>query len=322
MAGFRQRRTANPEHLSPAPCHCMSWTPPLHLFAYVGVYSGALFLALHRMKKAGGRFPVPEDVKVARQPGEHLTRQLRKIWDKMPEEFAVHFLLPLVLGAIPLWAGQWLPRSWSLGVVIAAAVLLIAGLLTTIRRLVRRARKIRALRMAIYGERVTGDALEELKTDGCRVYHDVPCVGGGGRFNLDHVVVGGGAVTVVETKTRRKKCGKEGGADHRVIYDGTALCWPWGADAKPVEQASRSAQWLEERLKKELNLTVAVRPVLSIPGWFVESRSKSPVLAVNQKQLATTIRHQCRGDLTPEQEELIARHLAAMCRDVDYMALE
>ncbi len=54
-------------------------------------------------------------------------------------------------------------------------------------RLIERMQK---LRLGWFGERAVADQLEELKSKGYEVFHDVPCLGASGRFNLDHVVVG------------------------------------------------------------------------------------------------------------------------------------
>ncbi len=145
--------------------------------------------------------------------------------------------------------------------------------------------------------------------------------GGGGPFNLDHVVVGGEAVAVIETKTRRKHTPEKGGPDHKVSYDGERLVWPRGPESDSVTQAIGSAEWLQKRITKELALDVPVFPVLAIPGWYVESKSRGPVIVPNEKPLAGAIRHQCRGNLTAGQEDLIARHLALMCRNVDFAGI-
>ncbi len=89
-----------------------------------------------------------------------------------------------------------------------------------------------------------------------------------------------------------------------------------------ITQAVWSAEWLQKRLRKELAVEVPVFPVLAIPGWYVESKSRGPVIVSNEKPLPEAIRHQCRGSLTSEREDLIAWHLALMCRTVYFAGFD
>ncbi len=166
-----------------------------------------------------------------------------------------------------------------------------------------------------------GDVLEPLKSEGYQVFHDVPCLGGGGKFNLDHVVVGGGGVTVIETKTRRKQAPAPGDLDYEVTYDGSALVWPRGGDRQPVEQVVRNADWLRDRIKSELAIEAPMFRVLAIPGWKVIAKSRGPVIVSNGRNTPVAIRHQCQGDLTLDEEATISRHLLLMCRDVDFVSM-
>ncbi|HRH95853.1 MAG TPA: nuclease-related domain-containing protein, partial [Prosthecobacter sp.] len=171
----------------------------------------------------------------------------------------------------------------------------------------------------LYGERVVADRLMDLTADGYAVFHDVPCLGGGGPFNLDHVVVGRGGVGVVETKTYRKRAGVNG-ESHKVSYDGQKLVWPDGTTTHELEQVTRNAEWLHKELKKHLNLDVPVRAALTMPGWYVKSAHspKDPVLVANTKLLPDYIPERFQGTLTREQEDLVRRHLRGLCETVSF----
>lgn len=61
------------------------------------------------------------------------------------------------------------------------------------------AMETRNVRLGLFGERAVADELDKLVGSGYRIFHDVPCLGATGPFNLDHVVVGKGGVAVIET---------------------------------------------------------------------------------------------------------------------------
>jgi len=96
---------------------------------------------------------------------------------------------------------------------------------------------------------MTAEKLRPLELQGYHVYHDVPAESGKRGFNLDHVVVGPTGVTLVETKTRRKGNARQGYKDHEVIFDGTRLDWPWGADRHGIQQAVAEADWLAKWIR-------------------------------------------------------------------------
>ena len=54
------------------------------------------------------------------------------------------------------------------------------------------------------GERVVAEHLQQLVGAGWRVFHDIQ----GDGFNIDHVVIGAGGISAVETKTRSKPVGR------------------------------------------------------------------------------------------------------------------
>ncbi|WP_346330955.1 nuclease-related domain-containing protein [Prosthecobacter sp. SYSU 5D2] len=175
-------------------------------------------------------------------------------------------------------------------------------------------------RLGWFGERAVADQLECLKQKGYEVFHDVPCIGGGGPFNLDHVVVGNGVVVVVETKTHRKpKDTKDG---HKVTYNGEMLCWPRRTSTRELEQAERTAEWLRKDLKKHLNVDTKVHPALTFPGWFVTGGPpKAPVLVESYTRLAGFITQRFPRQMTEAETDAVMRHLRKQCSDLDYAAL-
>ena len=166
------------------------------------------------------------------------------------------------------------------------------------------------------GERFVGEQLEPLLAQGYSVYHDVPAQGTKKPFNLDHVVIGATGVALVETKTRRKRRARPGYKEHVVFYDGHQLIWPWGEDSFGPQQAVAEATWLERWIAERTGLKVAVQPILALPGWWVEPPAPGPVVVANAKNLPSAVRGSGRVVLTPEEVDLISRHLDTLCRTV------
>jgi len=176
----------------------------------------------------------------------------------------------------------------------------------------------RNLLLGYLAERAVGEHLDELRPGGFRIFHDVPAKGARKSFNLDHVVVGATGVFLIETKARRKGVVRPGFKDHEVISDGQKLVWPWGEDVKSIEQAKNEAVWLAEWLKTMTGLTINVRPILALPGWFVDRRGVGGVAVLNQKNLVGYISKPLQSAaLTAESVDLISRQLDSRCRDVE-----
>lgn len=263
---------------------------------------------------------MPEDVRVMRRAGESLSSELVRLNDKFDLDALTFLGLPLVAASLPFWLVQSVAAPKHLGLLIAGVALGVAALIYGTAKMLRTIMRIRNARLALYGERVVGDRLMELATDGYEVFHDVPCVGGGGHFNLDHVVVGRGSVVVVETKTYRKPGDVED--DHKVSYDDHRLNWPGWSSTKELNQTLAGAKWLREELRNKLSLDVPVHAALTIPGWYVKGGSpKAPVLVENAKRLPKFIRDRFPCTLGTKEVDLVRKHLRSMCETVDFQSM-
>lgn len=149
------------------------------------------------------------------------------------------------------------------------------------------------------------------------MFHDVPAKGAKSDFNLDHVAVGPSGVALIETKTRRKGRARPGVKDHFVTYDGKQLIWPWGEDRHGLEQAISEADWLGRFIHERTGIDTRVKPVLALPGWWVESKARGVVAVVNSKNVAPAVEGKGQRILTDEQVHLISRQIDVLCRDVE-----
>lgn len=294
---------------------------PLYIIVVMGGFFGISFW---RLRRRPTRRPLGEDIRLRRQPGEHLRGQVNEAWENLfLGALGWLMLLPAAVFVVAVKALPYLehsfPQEWLLGVLVVPPL---ASLVFGGSRLYAHLGKIVNLRLGLFGERAVADQLEGLMRRGYEVFHDVPCVGGGGPFNLDHVVVGRGVVVVVETKTRRKPKGDKDG--HKLNYNGQALVWPGGATStRELEQAQRQAEWLHRELEKEAGVKAKVHPVLTFPGWFVNgSPPQAPGVVTAHKALPNVIEKRFPPRLTEQQTEAVIRHLNRLCTHLTYADLE
>lgn len=185
-------------------------------------------------------------------------------------------------------------------------------------RLVLRQFKTRAdYSLGLFGEREVAEHLTALIAKAYKVFHDVPANGRKKDFNLDHVTVGPGGVALIETKTHRKKRARPGFEEHKVFYDGRQLIWPWGEDCNELKQARAEADWLQKWIVQRTGIDTPVKPILALPGWWVEMKARGGVIVVNSKSVASAVEGRGAVILNAEQIDLIARQLEIVCRDVE-----
>jgi hypothetical protein len=212
-------------------------------------------------------------------PGEQAQREADRLMDVADERMLIAVLIgPMILA---VWALQKVEvRSSRFG--IAEAALLVLVLVVGIWATWSASKVLRARRKYLEGraaERATAQALASLMSKGCAVYHDIPA----DKFNLDHVVVGPGAVFMVETKSRRKPAAR-GKASAAVKFNGEALEFPGWRETKIIEQARAQTRWLSEHLYRKTGERITVEPVLALPGWYVTCSVPSPnVHVINPK---------------------------------------
>jgi hypothetical protein len=293
---------------------------PIWVFYAVGAYFfgfmvivGSLFWwRIHRRKERP-----PEKFKLLRGPGETLRRRVQKADDDLALYVWLGAFAPLFLGWGVLLLAAHLPKAFvlagaSLALAVFGGTLLLAGFL-----LFRFFHRRRNDFLGYLGERLVAEYLEPLVGQGYRVFHDVPAEGRQKKFNLDHVTVGPTGVAVIETKTHRKKKGRQGFPEHEVTSDGNRLIWPWAEEDLNIRQVQAEADWLREWIQKKTAIRVNPKPILVIPGWYVKERAIGAVRVTNQKLLAGMVVQWKPDPLTDEQVDLICRQLDDVCRDVE-----
>jgi hypothetical protein len=266
------------------------------------------------------RKPFGDDFKLMRGPGESQF----KIYLQLEENDIFWAMGTALLPASVLMFGLQitllLPDVMIIGALAVALLAFAATFWISAGYYARRTQQGFNRYLGYFGERIVAEQLDPLKQQGWRIFHDVPALNNGTKFNLDHIAVGPQGIFCIETKTRRKGGARPGFDDHKVYFDGRFLVWPWGEDNHGLEQAERNAVWLADTLKAELGERVHVTPFLTLPGWWVEnkpSRDSRLCRVVNSKALAKFL---ANGSpvLDPRQIEIIAAKLESRCRDVEY----
>ncbi len=295
----------------------------LSSLVFILVY-GAIFLALvlggalWRRRSRKDRAPFPDNAKLLRGPGESLRRKIIALDEKSTFEILFAFGIPPLVGSALAWVAVHLAGSTQIIAFAAALIGLIASLIFVTRRLVAGIDTWRNVNLGYFGERIVGEALEPLKSQGFRVFHDIPAGDDKAPFNIDHVIVGPSGVFAVETKTRRKGRARSGFAEHEIIYDGQVLAYPWGEDRHGLDQALRQARWLQTWLGQLLGADLAVQPILTFPGWMILRRGKGAVAVLNPREIPAAVALRGAPVLDAAQIDLVSRQLEARCRDVEF----
>jgi hypothetical protein len=296
----------------------MNWTVLLSFPGYFVVFFGALFgmVRLERWRRQT-RKPFREDLRLLRMPGEYLWQRVIES-DEDELRWWGATLVPIVVGAAMFHIAGWLFRSLPLVGLALASIVFIISLIVSVRWIQKRLQRRANDYLGFFGERYVAECLDPLKAEGWFIFHDVPCEGATGRFNLDHVAVGPNGIWVVETKTRRKGNARPGHKDFRVESDGTKIMWPWGDETDSLKQAGDNARWLHEWLEKMIGKAFEVSAVLAFPGYRVKELKLGAVRAANPKQITEVLTGLRKTPLHSSDIDLIRRQLEEKCRTVEY----
>jgi hypothetical protein len=181
-----------------------------------------------------------------------------------------------------------------------------------IRKIPRLFKELRELRIGLDGELAVGEELNQLMRFGYYVYHDFPAKG----FNIDHIVIGPSGVYSVETKAR-SKLNVKGHAAAKITVKDEILYFPNYTDKKSIQQAINQAKWLERFLNKSIDKPIAVRPVLALPGWFIERKSYDGGIMVINPRNASKIFENQPAKLDGQTIQQVSYQVEQQCRTVE-----
>lgn len=281
--------------------------PASFIFGMYGILASVFYLQRKHRKLKGYRSPFTSNF--LRSPGESLNRQIMEISDKMMEHLVMTLMAPILLYALLYSRNVKFSASVNMVFIIGG----IGFIGYHLFRLISLINLRQSYRLGYEGEIAVGQELNQLMRDGYYVYHDFPA----GKFNIDHIVVGTSGVFAVETKARSKMPSDNSNIDYKVTYDGNRLHFPKGTDVKSIQQAKGQAAWLSKWLNNAVGEAVAVRPVLALPGWYVERTSSNGIAVINPKNFRSIAKPKDGTVLSDQMIKRIVHQLEQKCRDVE-----
>lgn len=272
----------------------------------------SLFCLLRKYQQVKG-YRSPFTGKFFRSPGESLNRQIAKINDEIIISIVWIITIPLMLYAYYISLLHFGTSKPSTTILILTLILGIGFTVYCLIKLLKGLNLRRSYQLGYEGEIAVGQELNQLMRDGYYVYHDFP----DGKFNIDHIIVGPSGVFAVETKARSKPTSKDRKADAKVKYDGKCLRFPNGTDVESLEQAKRQAEWLSKWLRSSTGEAVRVRPVVALPGWFVERTASGGIPVINPKNFRSIAKPVEGNILSESMMSRIVHQVERKCRDVE-----
>ncbi len=273
----------------------------------------ALFFLLYgyRLSRKGRRSPLTRHL--LRSPGESLRVQIEEVSEKIYYYLMLYFFFPLIMYSVYLtqkYIGGM--RDTSIIVICTISLIVIFPCFIKLWKLLKERAN---LRLGLDCELAVGQELNNLMLEGYRVYHDFPAE----KFNIDHVVVGPKGVFAIETKGCAKPDKKGGPDEAKVSYDGQTLRFPGWTESKPIEQAKRQTAWFSKWLSSAVGESIAVQPVLVLPGWFVVREKPADLLIFNGKNPEYLLKYS-NISLSETLIKRIVHQLEQKCRDIEPIA--
>ena len=268
--------------------------------------AGAFVLWQRKRRKARRRSPLTADL--LRPAGYSLRLQIEEVRDKIDEVLLVLLAAPLFIYAAHITLYGVSASDARMGVSLAFGLLTLVFGAAYLARLTKR---LDQLRLGSDAEMAIGQELDQLMRKGAVVFHDVPA----DKFNVDHLVIAPSGVFAVETKGRAKPIRGRGTDDASLRFDGKALHFPGWSEGAPLAQAVRQAKWVADWLTNAVGSPVETRPVLAVPGWWIDRTGKSEVLIFNGKnpQFLLSMTGQA---LSAEMIQRISYQVDQRCRTV------
>ncbi len=198
-----------------------------------------------------------------RNPGESLVEERARLFD---EEFAASFFMGAMFAVYSI--SELLFAIFDYRPPSIVMILVPGGCAVyCCFRIWRVLPVLKQLRLGIRGEKAVGQFLDDLRSMGYSVFHDIVSPHG----NIDHAIVGPGGVFAMETKTVSKPTDR----DAVVSYDGTTIRVDGMApDRDPILQTLAAANELAQIIECGTQRRPFVRPVVLYPGWFIEKQPK------------------------------------------------
>jgi hypothetical protein len=246
-----------------------------------------------------------------RIPGGSLLMRLDNLNKQINLYLVYVIILPLVIYSALISYSYFQAEQPSLAVIWISSIISIALIAYMAYNLIRFLSRRKGIRLAYEGELAVGQELNQLMLHGYRVYHDFPA----DTFNIDHIILGSKGVFAVETHTRSKGAIPRGSQEATVTYDGRMLTFADTTDFETIEQAEQQADWLSQWLGAATGEPIAVRAIVTLPGWVVKRTSADGIPVVNPGQFASLFEHIKPRPLSETMLDCIKDQIEHKCRN-------
>jgi hypothetical protein len=290
----------------------MIWT--LVTLPSILVVCGFAFLALvvyvWRRKERRQVRHSPLSQNLIRSPGHSLRQRIEEIGFDIDAYLVVFILIPFLIFTLHVSQSYFGRQSESIlrivtSVSVGCVLTFLAG-----RKLLKLLSKRKLLVLGFEGELATGEELNQLMLEGCRVFHDVPFRYG----NIDHVVVSRSGIFSVNTKVVGKLKETNGVV---VDYSDNTVRFPDRTWRIPIAQLETEANWLGRTLTSAVENDVNVEPMIALPGWFIKERiGRGQVCVFNPTKPKKFFVHD-RLVYSDEMIQKITHQLELLCRNVE-----
>ena len=247
-----------------------------------------------------------------RIPGDSMLRRLDNLNEQINLYLVYVIILPLIIYSTLISYSYFQAEQPSLTVIWISSIICIVIIAYLVFNLVQLLTQRRRVRLGYEGEQAVGQELNQLMLHGYWVYHDFSA----DNFNIDHIIVGSKGVFAVKTKTRSKGTARKRNQEATVTYDGRMLTYDDTTDFKTIEQAEQQADWLSKWLASSTGEPIAVRAIVTLPGWVVKRTSADGISVVNPRQFASLFEHIKPRPLSESMVASIKERLEQQCRNM------
>lgn len=235
--------------------------------------------------------------------GQSLDEQIQKY---IAEDVPILFFMPVILIVVTIIA--WLNRPFpSQTFPIIMIIITLIVIIYCVYRLIILRKKIKSLVLGRNGERVVAEIFDNLRGQGCVVFHDLVAE----NFNIDHVILSTHGIFTVETKTFGKPPKGE------ITYkDENIIAGNINIGNKIIIQAESESKWLKSILRKSTGKNYYVMPVIVFPGWFVQPMPeylKKRIWILNPEALSSFINNEPKT-INESDMHLAAFHISRYIR--------
>ncbi len=271
-----------------------------------------LFVAYWRREQSKKTRQNPLTRALLRSPGHSLRKRIDDLEIDVDSLMIAWMLVLPLLCVFHLFDSHVRETPESTTRFVLEGLLVIGASLIIGRNLKKKLDDLRHYKLGMEGELATGQELDQLMLDGCRVFHDIPFPYG----NIDHVVVSRSGVFTVNTKMRGKPKEGEGKAEIVIDYENDEIRFPDFKWRIPNKQLETEARWLSQHLSAAMGETIEAEPILALPGWFISNRiGRGKVFVINPVKPKRFF-VQSRQVFSDTRVSQLAHHLEQLCRDV------